>query len=195
MKALVTNTADLQLSPLPRVRAVADSAISRQREPIWLDTDSGGVMCAIVCPCYRIGRLGLNINARFARRYIDAVGLAALVVPEQYAAAPTDAPEILYVCNGAMVLGEETVPEQLGDEAWQLEVSATAGNGAAITRQITTAGMEFVDLAVPRLSQLMTFKTGDRILDTGHSLTITLGKGTHASGRLQSLQLLQCKAL
>ena len=195
MKALITTTDHLSAAPWPQLRAIADSAVARQREPIWLDTDDSRQMCAVICPCYRIGRLGLNISRRFALRYIDAVGLAAVVLPAEYAAAPVDAPPVLYVCNGAMVLGDEVDPQQLGDSPWTLQVSALNNDGNTVTAHTVTAGMEFAGLAVSELSQLMTFKTGDRLLDAGHSVTVPLAKGSHLSGSLHSIPLLHCKAL
>lgn len=195
MKALATSLTDLTQTPWPRVRAVADSAIARQREPIWLEGDANTAMCAIVCPCYRIGRLGLNISPKFAARYIDGIGLAAMVLPAIFAPNPLEAPAVLYACNGAMVLGDEVAPEQLESGQWLLKVSRTDVSGAIETYTVTTSGMTFGETAVARLSQLMTFKTGDRVLDTGHSTIITLDKGTHIDGSLQSVPLLHCKAL
>lgn len=190
MKALVTTMSDLACMPWPNVRAVADSAIARQRDPIWLDTESGEEFTALVCPVYRIGRLGLNIEARFAGRYIDAIGLTALVLPNRIAASPLAAPEIHFLCNGAMVMGDELEPSCFGEGQLTIMVEYSEGD-----KQSSVSDPDFPVQALARLSKLMTFKTGDRLVDVGAAVPVRLSPRFRFSATLDARLLLQAKAL
>lgn len=165
MKAILSDISSLN-ALLPGIRMVADSAIGRQREPYWLDTDSGRRMTALVCPCYRIGRLGKNIDRRFALRYIDAFTAAALIIPEEYSAAPMDAPEIFLASTNALIPGDDILCDPLPEGELQLK----SGDELQIFNP-----SDFAIEAVARLSEFMTLKNGDRIIDCGSPTAVPVG--------------------
>ncbi|MDE6098494.1 MAG: hypothetical protein K2G24_06365 [Muribaculaceae bacterium] len=160
MKAIISNSTALR-GNIPEIRLIADSAIGRQREPYWTDTDSDFKYAALICPCYRIGRLGKNIDRRFASRYIDALAPAALIIPETFADAPMETAEIFLASTNALIPGDDAAADF--DNASPLTLSC---NGE--TREFTPC--EFIQEAVPTLSRFMTLKNGDRIIDCSNPI-------------------------
>ncbi|MDE5655921.1 MAG: hypothetical protein K2I19_02440 [Muribaculaceae bacterium] len=182
MKAILCDKRSLAM-PLPAIRLIADSAIGRQREPYWLDTDSGLSYTALICPCYRVGRLGKNIDRKFAARYIDALTPAAVILPSEYAAAPMEAPEIFFASTNALIPGDDT-------EFAEAAIHTIEAAGKRLEFQ---AG-DFIGEAVARLTGYMTIKNGDRLIDCSHAIAVQLCPRGTVEATLDGLTVLKFKA-
>ena len=167
MKAILCNKRALAM-PLPAIRLIADSAIGRQREPYWLDSDSGLSYTALICPCYRVGRLGKNIDRKFAARYIDAITTAAVILPSEYAAAPMEAPEIFFASTNAMI--------------------------PAAGKRLEFQSSDFIGDAVAMLTRYMTIKNGDRLIDCSHTIAVPLSQRGTVEATLNGQTVLKFKA-
>ena len=170
MKAILCNKRSLAM-PLPAIRLIADSAIGRQREPYWLDSDSGLSYTALICPCYRVGRLGKNIDRKFAARYIDAITTAAVILPSEYAAAPMEAPEIFFASTNAMMHTIEAAGKRLEFQS-----------------------SDFIGDAVAMLTRYMTIKNGDRLIDCSHTIAVPLCQRGTVEATLNGQTVLKFKA-
>ncbi|MDE5928912.1 MAG: hypothetical protein K2H03_00375 [Muribaculaceae bacterium] len=185
MKAILSSIESLD-RPLPGIRLIADSAIGRQREPYWLDTECGHDLTALLCPCYRIGRLGKNIDRRFAARYIDAFTLAALIIPGRHADKPLMTEEIFLASTNALIPGDDL---PFGPE---MPDSVTMRTGA---ESLEFSPTDFVCNAVSRLSAFMTFKNGDRLIDCSRSIRATVAPRTSINATLDGKEILKIKIL
>lgn len=183
MKAIISNHGALT-QPLPGIRLAADSAIGRQCEPFWLDTDRGLSYTALICPCYRVGRQGKNIGRKFASRYIDAITLAAILLPTEYAAAPLLAPELYYASNQALIPGNDSDGYQPGEHVMQ-------GDG----HSVTFSAADFIDEAIPAITPYMTIKTGDRLIDCSHAIAVAVSQRHYIEAILDGVTVLKFKAL
>lgn len=182
MKAILCNKRSLAM-PLPAIRLIADSAIGRQREPYWLDSDSGLSYTALICPCYRVGRLGKNIDRKFAARYIDAITTAAVILPSEYAAAPMEAPEIFFASTNAMISGDET---EIAEAA--MHTIEAAG------KRLEFQSSDFIGDAVAMLTRYMTIKNGDRLIDCSHTIAVPLCQRGTVEATLNGQTVLKFKA-
>lgn len=158
MKAILATTESINTKPLPEIRMIADSAIAHDREPLWLDLDREPVV-ALLCPCWRIGRLGRNIKPQFVSRYIDALCTCAVIVPESFAGCPMQAPEIIFASTEAVI----SSPDMPVNDDTRLE--------------------PFALQAVAELSKYMIFKNGDRLIDISHPTQIPMTPGRDIEAR------------
>lgn len=166
MKALLATADSIFVSPYPRVRLLADSAIAPDREPLWLDLD-GPEKVALTARAWRIGRLGRNIKPQFAHRYVDAVCDCALIVPREWAERPLDAPDIVLASTEALIAGPDRPLEpHPTDQGWQLPPDSFAAE------------------TLCRLSEYMIFKNGDRLIDLSAPdiLELKPGRDLHLPG-------------
>lgn len=187
MKALAISSEGLEAT-LPAVTLVADSAIARQHDPVWLDTEADApAMTALICPAYRIGRLGKHIAERFAMRYVDAATVVMLSLPEQYADCPDRCPTACLLHSATLVLGNdfESEPGTLP--------AALRLDSANCTVDVDAAG--FITKAVSRLSRLTILKNGDRLIDLSHPIKVALSPGSYVTASLDGQPALKVKIL
>lgn len=151
MKAFIASAQSVACAPYPNVRMIADSAIAPDREPLWLDLD-GEPVVALLCPAWRVGRLGRNIKPQFAHRYIDALCTCALILPQSWVDRPLEVPEILYARTEAVICSPDVAVQQIGDGS-------------------------FAQRAVVQLSRFMILKNGDRFIDISNPQVIPLSPG------------------
>lgn len=151
MKAFIASAQSIVSTPYPVVRMIADSAIAPDREPLWLDLD-GEPVVALLCPAWRVGRLGRNIKPQFAHRYIDALCTCAVVLPQSWADRPLEVPEILFARTEAVICSPDVTVQEL-----------PAGS--------------FAERAVTELSRFMILKNGDRFIDVSQPRLVALSPG------------------
>lgn len=133
----------LRLTPGASAVAIhADSAIAAPRQPFFIP-DWGSGWVADWHLAVRMSRLGKCIAEKFAGRYFDALAAAAWLRP---ASAGPDIP------GGMLMAADSTVA--LGDWLDPLAHTGSAG--------VWTPGA--IAQTVSRLSEYMTFKTGDVLL-------------------------------
>lgn len=148
-----------------RVDAGADSAILRPGEPVFPEDCAGGWISLIV-PAVRISRLGTSIRANRANEYYDSFTFF----------------HVLWPASGDFVA--EGIPAAIADRTFSpgkwlpypeskimmnASVRPLASNEAnAETMQLDPALMR-TDSVISKLSEYMTFKTGDIILFFDHS--------------------------
>lgn len=103
------------------VRLIADSALNRNRLPVFIPDFAREGWSAEVLPAVRIGRLGKFISARFARRYIAGVGVGLLLRQDDAAAAADGMPDgtaesrqaqtsLRWIFDGVLTQGEWYAP-------------------------------------------------------------------------------------
>lgn len=148
-----------------RVEAGADSAILRHGEPVFPEERPGGWISLIV-PAVRISRLGTSIRPNRANEYYNSFTFF----------------HVLWPASGDNVA--EGIPAAIADRTFspgkwlpypESEIIMTASvrplaSAEAKTeiRALDPASMR-TDTAISRLSEYMTFKTGDIILFFDHS--------------------------
>lgn len=183
MKAIISNTIALK-QQLPHILLAADSAIGRQCEPYWLDTESPVNYMALICPCYRVGRQGKSINRKFASRYIDAQTLAAVLLPSQYSSHPLEAPQLYLAANQAIIPGDDS-------DCYRPDSHTMEAAG----QSLTFISADFVDEAITALTPYMTIKTGDRLIDCGHAIAVPISTRTRIEATLDGITVLKFKAI
>lgn len=146
-------------------RLYADSAVHRDRHPLFLPDSSHGWM-AYICPCVRISRLGMNISPEFAHRYYDSIGVAAIIVPEGSEPDFASLDEQYFAMDSAYTVGE----------MFPCDTNILA---KAFGQEITFDAESLdVDSAIARLSCFMTFKTGDLLFFAGKgTITTPIAEG------------------
>lgn len=137
------------------MRLYADSSVLREHHPFFVPGHSGG-WSVRVCPAVRIDRLGMHISRRFARRYYSEIGLVGQLVPREYAESPFDMPSEFYAMDSSLAMGRFlAVPDA--------DVVMTVTGEAGIRVAFSPASLA-VDETIERLSDFMTFKTGDLLV-------------------------------
>lgn len=185
MKAIITSSEALD-TPLPEIRLVADSAVGRQSEPYWLDDCNHASMTVLLCPCYRIGRLGKNIAPEFTARYIDAVTVAAVILPAGNAADVLHAPQIHFIANSAVIPGDD-IAVNVADTA-EFTISCSQSSRLLPAKA-------YCEKAVSRLSEIATFKTGDRIIDCSNPIAIEVEGRCEVEAEIDNKKILKIRFL
>lgn len=131
---------------------LTDSALVRARTPLFVpDFALREAWILEVVPMIVISRLGKWIENRFARRYYDAVGLAARLLP------PEGIPSGAFAANfdGAFAPGALTLTPEEAGETLTIEAFGTS----------LTLGPEMLstDSTIALASRFMTLRTGDII--------------------------------
>ena len=172
MKLIAINRkAGEPIKSIHSIELYPDSAPVQSGKPVFLPDWGGNVgFKAVLCPAYRIGRLGKSIGERFAPRYRDAVTLAARLYPSNSPITPEIArPDIVKAWEGSVIFGKW---QPIGDDgrfilAPQADPSLRLG--------VTPEGID-IDGMIAAVSAVMTLKMGDIIipcyLDTPMSLAI-----------------------
>lgn len=150
----------------PVVFTKADSALLKDRKPLFLPDDLGPVSCEASLGV-RICRLGKSIPERFAHRYYDAVTCGAdftatsLLGRLRREGLPWDMAKSF---DGAAAIGTWVPLEEAGDAAdmhFHLDI-----NGRTMQRGHTADMLRSVDTLVACISRYFTLRTGD-IVFTG----------------------------
>ena len=128
---------------IERITVIADSAIGRDVQPLFLPP--GPWVGALAWAC-RIGRLGKSVAPKFAIRYADAIAPALLTTP------PSPVPAWAAIADCALIPG-----------AWQplaadYEPEPASGNLPA------QPSVDEICHAVADITRLATVKTGDIIV-------------------------------
>lgn len=124
-----------------------DSAVTLPGRPIVVP-DAGCKPTLTVGPAYRIGRLGKNIERQFAWRYIDAMGLAAILIY----------PDINFTAfDGVVTTGEWFDPDPAAD----VIISLPCDPDFAVTLKPAMIDIEGI---IEQLTRHTTIKTGDVIV-------------------------------
>ncbi len=131
-----------------------DSALGRDAMPLFLPP---GLWSAQLAIAYRIGRLGKNVKAKFAPRYVDGISSAIILK----AANPLEAPAV-NIMDNAVVPGRFLSPD------WELPftLSFEYSDGAEICQaSFSTEDLKSqIAQAVEEVTQIATVKTGDIFL-------------------------------
>lgn len=140
---------------LPAVTLLTDSALSRNRLPLFLPPHSSEWLMTFGF-AIRIVRLGKYISARFAPRYYDAVTLVARLRPVN---APTPASACFTAFDSAAVIGDW---QPVGSGSLDLQ-DTTLSIAGSVNEQINV-DVERLNATVETLSRYFTLRTGDIIV-------------------------------
>lgn len=139
---------------LPLLRLYADSAIGRDVMPLFIPDIPGG-WHARICVAVRVCRLGKDISPKFAMRYVDAVSLVALLLP--------DTDEAAWERSGALALLDSAVTTGRWQEC---DVEALSGIKVEAGSEHRTFPATSLDIAskVSAVSRMATLRIGDMII-------------------------------
>ncbi len=179
---------------MPHLRLYADSAIGRDVMPLFIPDIPGG-WHARVCVSVRVHRMGKNISPKFAPRYIDALSLTALLVPDSDARA-WDQSGVLAILDSAVTTGQwhETDIADLTT----LNVQTSLFNrppASAGEKQSRTFSAASLDIAarVSAISRTTTLRTGDIIIIDSTGIDLPLVGDTHIHASIDDFQCLALK--
>lgn len=167
------------IASLYAVELYPDSAPVMTDKPVFLpDWWSGTTFSAVICPAYRIGRLGKAIKPKFASRYVDAVTLAARIYPANSPVDPQiSRPDIVRAWDGSVVLGRWQEPAE--------DRSLTIAPELSPELKLTlTPGEIDIDSMIAAVSGVMTLKMGDVILPCYIAPPVGLSIGDRIAYRL-----------
>lgn len=161
-------------------RLYADSSAHRNNQPVFLpDTDGGWT--AVICPYIRISRLGMNISEKFARRYYDAAGGACLFMPTAGADDPRTLDERFFAMDSAFTAGETA-------DAGQISTLSAMGRELTVDPEALCA-----DRIIAGLSRNMTFKMGDLLIFSSHSIKIPVTEGDRITATIDGRPCIDIK--
>lgn len=123
------------------VRVIADSAIARNNQP-WFLPDVGDNWRWQTAVAYRVSRLGKNIAAKFADRYIDAVTLLWVSIADNLDAGHCDFMDGAVVCGDWMPCGE--LPTSIVNDLVEYTKFATIKNGDIIAGPVSDSFNEII---------------------------------------------------
>lgn len=157
----------------PVIDVIPDSAITVANRPLFLP-DFSREWTGIVCPAFRISRLGKEISRKFACRYYDAVTLALRIHPADMARGAIES-----VFDSCVTLGEwlpladlkPTASDRFGEVGKSAGVNDADKEGGAqmvveydgLSLPISPRQLD-IDGAIESISHYATLKTGDIIL-------------------------------
>lgn len=148
------------------LRQIADSALGRNRQPVFLPDDFTGLESRMMV-AVRMSRLGKDIALRFASRYYDAVGCA--IVTEE--AEPSRRDALSLIADNACVTGDWTEMSRIDkpDILISAAISPLREDMVLETKSARVADFrQKIDRAIAEISKGVTFKTGDLLLmETG----------------------------
>lgn len=152
------------------VGLIADSAINRNRHPVFIPDFAAEGWILDILPAIRISRLGKFIAPRFADRYIDALTLCALLRPRVNDATPSSPG--FFDC--ALTIGEfrcYNKEEQLSIRVESEPLKGAQGETGVSEIAIPAAALQAEEL-IARASIYCTLKSGDLILPGTLGLTL-----------------------
>ncbi len=158
MKVIAVNRdLDQELPALPSVEFIPDSAILAPGKPLFIP-DIPGPWQLKFYVAFHVSRLGKSIAERFGPRYYDTVTIAARPISYGYP------PQLATGMDGGWIMGE-WIPYKPSQP-----LTLKIGDNEPIT---VNHDQLKLDLAIERLSSIMTFKMGDIIAPVILPLTTT----------------------
>jgi len=163
MKTILVGTQPFQLS------LYADSAMGRDVQPLFIPEIEGD-WCVTLATAYRVGRLGKSVPEKYADRYIDAVGVVALMHPASVRPEAGTVPGWLSLMDSAVTSGR-----------WLTEWRAEDVDGDSAR-------------ALALASSIATLKTGDVIIPPNNrNRTCALKPGDIVTAEIGGEQVLRLK--
>lgn len=168
---------------LPRLRLYADSAIGRDVMPLFIPDIPGG-WHARVCVSVRVHRLGKNISRKYAPRYVDALSLTALLLPDTDAHA-WDLSGYLSILDSGVTTGQWHETDIAGLTTVDVHV-----NDHHLT--FSAADLD-ISARVNAISRTATLRTGDILIIDSTGVDIPLVADTHITATINDFQCLALK--
>ena len=138
-----------------------------------------------ICPAFRVSRLGKNIGARFASRYIDAVTAAVITRPvdalDLWAGRDT---ALLNIYEGAVIIGDWHPLDILSADS-QVMIGDTSVEAGDAFEQACTL--------LAATAAIGTIKIGDIMIPYRRRFARNLPLDTRLSGSIDSTPLLTVK--
>lgn len=184
MKLIAINRkAGEPIKSIHSIELYPDSAPVASNRPVFLPEWGVNVgFKAVLCPAYRIGRLGKSIGERFASRYRDAVALAARLYPSNSPVVPEIArPDVVKAWEGSVVLGKWQPITEDGQFIIAPEADPTLRLG------VTPEGID-IDGMIAAVSSIMTLKMGDIIIPCYLDPPMSLAIDDSISYRLNNIE-------
>ncbi len=199
MKAIriFEDTASADSLQLPRLRLYADSAIGRDVMPLFIPDIPGG-WHARVCLSVRVHRLGKNISPKFALRYVDALSLTALLLPDTDAQA-WDRSGVLAILDSAVTTGQWHATDLAALTSVDIHAALLNGSPAEDGEKTIDISRTFaapdLDIAthVSTVSRTATLRTGDILIIDFTGIDIPLRPDTHIVATIDDFQCLSLK--
>lgn len=172
-----------------RVSTLADTSLLTHGKPVFVP-DWGGLCRATWSLAVRISRLGKSVEARFAPRYYDALGLAVkFELPELKTALlqdglPVSAAETF---DGAVAAGDFT---ECGNIAGIVSNACVSVGNEEKTFPIVDA-VAAVDAAIEDSSAIFTIRQGDIMILPWRSHSFAANPDTHVVGRIGEKKVLE----
>lgn len=139
----------VQLLPEGGMAVYSDSALISGGRPVFLP-EAGAPWEGRMFPAYRVSRLGKNISAKFAHRYIDAFTLVVIAFPSENSTITKEQAK----CMDCAVAIGKWLPMDSD------EINFSFRNGFF---SVSHAGNE-IQRAVAAISSISTIKNGDIII-------------------------------
>lgn len=173
----------------PVIDVIPDSAITVPNRPLFLP-DFSEEWTGVVCPAFRISRLGKEIGRKFASRYYDAVTLALRIYPVDFIGSGIES-----VFDSCVTLGEwlplggdkQGSDDNPGDS---IRVPSVGTDKIVVEYDGLTLALSHsqldIDGAVESISHYSTLKTGDIIMPCVLPVTFPLKADTPFRATLNS---------
>lgn len=156
---------------------IPDSAIIREGKPFFIPGFSQHWEYQATI-AFRVTRLGKNIAAKFAHRYIDALALAVRTIPRELEASATPS-AITTAFDGAFIIGEwlnldqfesnKTISIEIENQTCSIDISQLA-----------------IEDTIALLSKYLTLKIGDIIAPATLPINGNISINTIIEGRLNN---------
>lgn len=168
---------------LPLLRLYADSAIGRDVMPLFIPDIPGG-WHARICVALRVCRLGKDISQKFAMRYVDAISLVALLLPD------TDG--ISWDRSGALALLDSAVTTGRWHEC---DVASLSDIKVEVDSEHRTIPAAALDIAtrVREVSRMATLRIGDMLIIDSTGIDLPLIPDTHIHAAIDGEPCLSLK--
>lgn len=168
---------------LPSLRLYADSAIGRDVMPLFIPDIAGG-WHARICLAVRVHRMGRHISPTFAMRYVDAVSLVALLLP--------DTAERAWEESGALALLDSAVTTG----RWH-ECNVGTLSEINVTVNGERRSFKAADLGIPAMvgdvSRTSTLRTGDMLIIDATGIDLALRPDMHITASIADFTCLSLK--
>lgn len=168
---------------LPSLRLYADSAIGRDVMPLFIPDIAGG-WHARICLAVRVHRMGRHISPTFAMRYVDAVSLVALLLPDTAVEAWEE--------SGTLALLDSAVTTGQWHEC---NVGATSEINVTVNGERRTFKAAELGIAtmVGEVSRTATLRTGDILIIDTTGIDLPLRPDMHITATIADFTCLSLK--
>ena len=168
---------------LPLLRLYADSAIGRDVMPLFIPDIPGG-WHARICVAVHVCRLGKDISPKFAMRYVDAISLVALLLP--------DVDESSWDRSGTLALLDSAVTTGRWHECDVASLSDIEVEVASQHRTIPAAALD-IATRVHEVSRMTTLRIGDMLIIDSTGIDLPLIPDTHIKAAIGQINCLSLK--